>query len=204
MSRLWAALGFILRKKGKIWVALNRFLMSKILIADDNRELASLLSRSLEREGHSVQTAFDETSVLAGVRSQNYNLIILDLVMGETDGLALLKKLRAEGLKTPVLILGSSSPPQPLEVPNLPLNLQPDDYVTKPFSFQEFAERANAILHRYPSGRRESKIDSLRQEFDALLAQMQTPQASAAMKAAFDASPEELRKAAVTATNKRG
>lgn len=175
--------------------------MSKILIADDNHELASLLSRSLETEGHSVQTALDESSVLAGVRNQNYKLIILDLDFGQTDGLKLLKKLRAEGLETPVLVLSTRNrSSEHLE----PLNLSADDYVIESFSFQELAARANAILRGARSGKGESKIDSLRDEFDALLARMQTPQASAAMKAAFDAPPEQLRKAAVTAARKRG
>jgi hypothetical protein len=71
------------------------------------------------------------------------------------------------------------------------------------FSFRELAARTNAVLRGLRLGKRQSKINSLRHEFDALLAGMQTPQASAAMKAAFDAPPEELRKAAVVAARKR-
>ncbi|MBZ5523885.1 MAG: winged helix-turn-helix domain-containing protein, partial [Acidobacteriia bacterium] len=96
-------------------------------------------------EGYSVHTALDEDSVLAELRRQNYQLIILDLNFGQTDGLKLLEKLRAEGLATPVLILSARN-----QVSDRiqSLNLGADDYVTKPFSFQELAARANAVMRR--------------------------------------------------------
>ncbi len=65
-----------------------------ILLADDDVNLATFLSKSLESEGYSVHTALDEGSVLAELRRQNYKLIILDLNFGATDGLKLLEKLR--------------------------------------------------------------------------------------------------------------
>jgi len=116
-----------------------------ILLADDDVHLATFLSKSLESEGYSVHTALDEDSVLAELRRQNYQLIILDLNFGQTDGLKLLEKLRAEGLATPVLILSARN-----QVSDRiqSLNLGADDYVTKPFSFQELAARANAVMRR--------------------------------------------------------
>jgi DNA-binding response OmpR family regulator len=116
-----------------------------ILLADDDVQLATFLSKSLESEGYSVRIALDEDSVLAEVARQNYRLIILDLNFGRTDGLRLLEKLRESGVTTPVMVLSARNRvTDRIES----LNLGADDYITKPFSFQELAARANAILRR--------------------------------------------------------
>src|SRR5579859_582795 len=116
-----------------------------ILLADDDVNLATFLSKSLESEGFSVHTALDEESVMSELSRQNYKLIILDLNFGATDGLKLLEKLRLEGLSTPVLVLSARNK---VSDRIQSLNLGADDYVTKPFSFQELAARANALLRR--------------------------------------------------------
>ncbi len=116
-----------------------------ILLADDDVNLATFLSKSLESEGYSVHTALNETSVLAELRRQNYKLIILDLNFGNTDGLKLLERLRSDGLATPVMVLSARNR---VSDRVQSLNLGADDYVTKPFSFQELAARANALLRR--------------------------------------------------------
>lgn len=116
-----------------------------ILLADDDVQLAVFLSRSLESEGYSVRTALDEPSVLSELQRQSYKLIILDLNFGQTDGLRLLEKLRSAGLETPVLVLSARNR---VSDRVQSLNLGADDYITKPFSFQELAARANAILRR--------------------------------------------------------
>ncbi len=116
-----------------------------ILLADDDAQLATFLSKSLESEGYSVRVALDEDSVLSEVARQNYRLIILDLNFGRTDGVRLLEKLRASGVTTPVIVLSARNRvTDRIES----LNLGADDYITKPFSFQELAARANAILRR--------------------------------------------------------
>jgi DNA-binding response OmpR family regulator len=116
-----------------------------ILLADDDVLLAKFLSKSLESEGYSVRTALDEASVFSELKRQNYKLIILDLNFGHTDGLRLLEKLRAAGLTTPVLVLSARNR---VSDRVQSLNLGADDYLTKPFSFQELAARAKAILRR--------------------------------------------------------
>jgi two-component system, OmpR family, response regulator len=116
-----------------------------ILLADDDLHLATFLSKSLESAGYSVRTALNEDSVLSELQRQNYKLIILDLNFGETDGLKLLEKLRAEGLETPVMVLSARNR---VSDRIQSLNLGADDYITKPFSFQELAARANALLRR--------------------------------------------------------
>src|SRR5690348_8308869 len=116
-----------------------------ILLADDDIQLANFLSKSLESEGHSVHTALNEDSVLSELQRQNYKLIILDLNFGATDGLKLLEKLRADGTETPVIVLSARNR---VSDRIQSLNLGADDYMTKPFSFQELAARANALLRR--------------------------------------------------------
>jgi DNA-binding response OmpR family regulator len=116
-----------------------------ILLADDDLHLANFLSKSLESEGYSVHTALNEDSVLSELQRQNYKLIILDLNFGQTDGLKLLEKLRSEGLETPVMVLSARNR---VSDRIQSLNLGADDYITKPFSFQELAARTNALLRR--------------------------------------------------------
>jgi len=116
-----------------------------ILLADDDLQLANFLSKSLESEGHSVHTALNEDSVLSELQRQNYQLIILDLNFGQTDGLKLLEKLRAGGLEIPVMVLSARNR---VSDRIQSLNLGADDYITKPFSFQELAARTNALLRR--------------------------------------------------------
>lgn len=116
-----------------------------ILLADDDVQLATFLSKSLESEGYSVRTAINETVVLDELKRQSYKLIILDLNFGRSDGLKLLQRIRSEGLETPVIVLSARN-----HVTDRirSLNLGADDYVTKPFSFQELAARTSAVLRR--------------------------------------------------------
>jgi DNA-binding response OmpR family regulator len=116
-----------------------------ILLADDDLHLATFLSKSLESEGYSVHTALNEDSVLSELQRQSYKLIILDLNFGQTDGLKLLEKLRGEGLEIPVMVLSARNR---VSDRIRSLNLGADDYITKPFSFQELAARTNALLRR--------------------------------------------------------
>jgi DNA-binding response OmpR family regulator len=116
-----------------------------ILLADDDLHLATFLSKSLESEGYSVHTALNEDSVLSELQRQSYKLIILDLNFGQTDGLKLLEKLRADGLEIPVMVLSARNR---VSDRIQSLNLGADDYITKPFSFQELAARTNALLRR--------------------------------------------------------
>jgi DNA-binding response OmpR family regulator len=122
-----------------------RPISNAILLADDDVQLANFLCKSLESEGYSAHTALNEDAVFAGLRRQNYKLIILDLNFGQTDGLQLLKRLRSQGVETPVIVLSARNRTTD-RIQSL--NLGADDYVTKPFSFQELAARANALLRR--------------------------------------------------------
>src|SRR5260370_3175238 len=114
-----------------------------ILLADDDAELATFLCKSLETEGYSVHTALDESTVLAELERQNYELIILDLNFGQTDGLRLLEKIRGGGVDTTVMILTVR-----IRVSDQieSLNVCMDHYVTNSFFSDQLAARPNAIL----------------------------------------------------------
>jgi two-component system, OmpR family, response regulator MprA len=116
-----------------------------ILLADDDLQLATFLSKSLESEGYSVRTALDEATVVAELERQNYSLIILDLNFGQTDGLQLLERLRKSGVQTPIIVLSARNG---ITDRVRSLQLGADDYVTKPFSFQELSARADSLLRR--------------------------------------------------------
>ncbi|HET7873013.1 MAG TPA: response regulator, partial [Terriglobales bacterium] len=116
-----------------------------ILLADDDLQLATFLSKSLESEGYAVRTALDEATVLAELERQSYQLIILDLNFGPTDGLQLLERLRKSGLQTPIIVLSARNR---VSDRIRSLQLGADDYVTKPFSFQELSARASSLLRR--------------------------------------------------------
>ncbi|HEY6352498.1 MAG TPA: response regulator [Candidatus Angelobacter sp.] len=116
-----------------------------ILLADDDVHLATFLSKSLESEGYAVHVALDENTAVAELRRQNYQLIILDLNFGQTDGLKLLEKLRSEGVVTTIIVLSARNK---VSDRVQSLRLGADDYVTKPFSFQELAARVSVVLRR--------------------------------------------------------
>src|SRR5579884_3108359 len=123
----------------------GKLVCMSILLADDDVHLATFLSKSLESEGYSVHTALNEDTVISELQRQNYKLIILDLNFGETDGLQLLQRLRSAGLETPVMVLSARNR---IADRIQSFNLGADDYITKPFSFQELAARAHALLRR--------------------------------------------------------
>ena len=119
--------------------------MTRVLLIEDNDNLAFGLSRSLEGEGFSVEIAPDGTAGLERARSEPPDLIVLDLMLPGVDGYTLLRTLREEGQKTPVLILTARGE----EADKVfGFRLGADDYVTKPFGLAELLERVKALLRR--------------------------------------------------------
>ena len=119
--------------------------MTRVLVIEDNKNLATGLRNNLEIEGYAVDVAADGPSGLALARSTDPNLIVLDLMLPGMDGYRVLKTLREEGIDTPVLIL-SARGEETDKV--LGFHLGADDYVAKPFGLLELLARVDALLRR--------------------------------------------------------
>jgi DNA-binding response OmpR family regulator len=119
--------------------------MARILIVEDNRNLAHGLRTNLEYEGHAADVADDGVSGLALARARRHDLVLLDLMLPGLDGLGLLETLRGEGIETPVLVLTARGD----EADKVRgLRNGADDYVTKPFALRELLARVDALLRR--------------------------------------------------------
>ena len=119
--------------------------MARVLIVEDNRNLAHGLRTNLEYEGHVADVAEDGGAGLALARGRSHELILLDLMLPGLDGFRLLETLRAEGIETPVLVLTARGD----EADKVRgLRNGADDYVTKPFALRELLARVGALLRR--------------------------------------------------------
>jgi heavy metal response regulator len=117
----------------------------RLLIIEDEKKVARFIKKGLEEEGYAVDLAFDGEEGLAMVLDQVHDLIILDIALPKIDGLQVLKKLRERNVRTPVLLLTVRAT---IEDKVLGLDSGADDYLTKPFVFQELLARIRALLRR--------------------------------------------------------
>ena len=117
----------------------------KILIIEDNRDLARLLENHLRDLAFQVDVAFDGPAGLARANSDNYDLVILDLMLPGLDGMEICRRLRRGPVYMPILMLTARSSEMDRV---LGLEIGADDYVTKPFSIRELLARVKAILRR--------------------------------------------------------
>ncbi len=119
--------------------------MKRILVIEDNEDLAFGLRNNLELEGYDVHAAGDGRAGLEALRTSGADLVILDLMLPEMDGFNVLKEIRRSGSKVPVLILTARGE----EADKVTgLRLGADDYVTKPFGLMELLARVEALLRR--------------------------------------------------------
>jgi DNA-binding response OmpR family regulator len=118
---------------------------SKVLIIDDDPDILHLLEMHLRDEGYAVASAPSGEKGLARASSEDFDLVILDLMLPGLDGLEICKRLRASARYTPILMLTCKSS----ELDRvLGLELGADDYMTKPFSIRELLARVKALLRR--------------------------------------------------------
>ena len=117
----------------------------KLLIVEDEARMAELLRKGLTEEGHSAVCACDGVEGLNLARSYEFDVIILDVMMPKLSGYEMAKRLRSEKIRTPVLMLTARD-----SVPDIVrgLDLGADDYMTKPFSFDELLARLRAVQRR--------------------------------------------------------
>ena len=117
----------------------------RILLVDDEQPIQTLLSFPLQRDGYEVVQASDGREALARFSEQQFDLVVLDLMLPRMDGLEVCKRLRAKGSTVPIIMLTAKSE----EIDKvLGLELGADDYITKPFSMREFRSRVKAALRR--------------------------------------------------------
>jgi len=117
----------------------------KILIVEDEQRVATFLQKGFQAEAFAVDVALDGKKGFELGLTESYDAIILDVMLPGKDGLSILRDLRVEGIKTPVLMLTARSE---LEHRVEGLNLGADDYLVKPFAFSEVLARVRALLRR--------------------------------------------------------
>lgn len=117
----------------------------KIFIVDDEKSIVTLLTYNIEQAGYETDVAFDGNDAITKALKNDYDLIILDLMLPGVDGLEVCKTLRQNKIDTPIIILTAKED----ELDKiLGLELGADDYLTKPFSPREVVARIKAILRR--------------------------------------------------------
>jgi two-component system alkaline phosphatase synthesis response regulator PhoP len=130
--------------------------VTRVLLVEDNVDLAYGLRNNLEIEGYEVEVAADGAAGLERARALRPDLVILDLMLPRVDGFRMLRALRAERLAMPVLILTARG----MESDKVRgLRLGADDYVTKPFGLLELLARVEALLRRAGAPGAESAPD---------------------------------------------
>jgi len=117
----------------------------RLLVVEDEPDIRELLSATLRLAGFEVTTAADGPQALAYVRRRRPDLVLLDVMLRGPDGFDVVRRLRAEGVRVPVLFLTARDA---TEDKVTGLRLGGDDYVTKPFSLQEVVARIDALLRR--------------------------------------------------------
>jgi DNA-binding response OmpR family regulator len=117
----------------------------RVLIIEDEKGMAELLKKGLEEENHRIALAFDGLEGLELARVYEFDVIVLDLMLPKVDGFEVARRLRHSGNQTPILILTARD-----AVPDIVkgLDLGADDYLTKPFSFEEFLARLRTVARR--------------------------------------------------------
>jgi DNA-binding response OmpR family regulator len=118
----------------------------RILVVEDEHKIANAIKKGLQQESFAVDVVYDADDGLASARADEYDLIILDRMLpGEIDGVGVCKELRAEGNHTPVLMLTAKGAVRDRVVG---LDAGADDYLVKPFAFEELLARTRALLRR--------------------------------------------------------
>jgi DNA-binding response OmpR family regulator len=118
----------------------------RLLLVEDERKLAAFIKKGLEKTcGHGVDVVYDGEEGLLYAGSVDYDLIILDIMLPRRDGISVLRELRSNGVKTPILLLTANTT---IESKVEGLDSGSDDYLTKPFDLRELVSRVNVLLRR--------------------------------------------------------
>ncbi len=119
--------------------------MSKILLVEDEVAVANFVQKGLTEEGYSVSVAFNGKNGIKMAAESDFDLIILDIMLPDKNGIEVCKELRDQVIKTPILFLTALGTPENIAVG---LDTGGDDYLVKPFKFIELNARVKALLRR--------------------------------------------------------
>ncbi len=117
----------------------------RLLVVEDDAQVAAYLVKGLKEQGHNVDHAADGKNGLFLATSEEYDAMIIDRMLPELDGLAIIKSVRAAGKTTPMLILSALGE---VDARVEGLRAGGDDYLTKPFAFSELLARLDALIRR--------------------------------------------------------
>lgn len=120
----------------------------KILVAEDEKSLNKIMTKRLQIENYTTDSAFDGQEAMDYISMTNYDAVILDIMMPRIDGLTLLRQLRADGNETPILLLTARDSVQDKVAG---LDSGASDYLVKPFQFTELLARLRVLLRRHAS-----------------------------------------------------
>ena len=122
----------------------------RILVVEDEEKVASFIKKGLEQSSYTVDTVTTGEDALAFAIANAYDAVVLDIMLPGRDGLSVVRELRARGISTPVLALTARGT---LEDKIHGLDSGCDDYLPKPFAFDELLARLRALLRRQPASR---------------------------------------------------
>lgn len=131
-----------------------------ILLVEDEENLHEALKLNLELEGYEVSSAFDGAQALKAVQNEYFDLIIMDVMLPELDGISVSENIRLQGNEVPILILSAKNSSADRI---LGLKKGADDYLTKPFNLEELLLRVNKLIHK---SRRISAKEAIADEYN--------------------------------------
>ncbi len=146
----------------------------RILLAEDEQALSKVLTAILERSNYSVDAVYDGQAALEYLEADNYDAVILDIMMPKVDGITVLKEIRAKGNLIPVLMLTAKSE---IDDKILGLDSGANDYLTKPFNSRELLARIRAMT-RVQTSQANSSLSYGNVKLDRATFEVSTPSGS--------------------------
>ena len=119
----------------------------RLFIVEDEKEICDTVAKSLYDAGYEVDTCYDGEEALAGILTENYDLVVLDLNLPGMDGMEILKKLKTSGRTKDIPVIMASAKGTEYDKV-IGLDLGADDYLAKPFGMMEMVSRVKAVLRR--------------------------------------------------------
>lgn len=147
-----------MRYRGKIRAAGKRRINMRLLVVEDEIHLMDIIRRRLQKEHYSVDACADGQEALDYIEVTAYDAIVLDIMLPGISGLDILKSMRAAGNRTPVLLLTARDS---VEDRVRGLDTGADDYLVKPFAFEELLARIRVMIRRQTSGEVSGEINVL-------------------------------------------